>query len=173
MRTTTDAARRLLVAAVLTGLGLTMAACNDGGGSAQPATQTVTVGNDSGSADSASGDTTSAEPAADGGSGASGHVGTQLPDNWPDDNFPIPPGVTVQAKGQDSDEIGIVLVGSTPDQIATFYRSALPAAGYQVTEDNSVSVGGRQIVGLKFNGHGYNGELAVVTGHVAISLEEV
>jgi hypothetical protein len=161
---TIDATRRLFVAAVLAGLGLTLAACNDGG-TAAPATETVTVGADSDA------DTANAEPAADE-SGAADHVGSQLPDNWPDENFPIPPGVTVQAKGENAEGIGIVLVGSTPDQIATFYRSALPAAGYQITEDNSVSVGGAQVVGLHFAGHGYNGELAVVAGHVAISLDE-
>lgn len=166
--TTSNAVRRLLAAAVLAGLGLTVAAC-DQGGTATPATETVTVGADAG--DSGETDTSTAAPAADE-SAASGHVGSELPDNWPDEDFPIPPGVSVQAKGQDANEIGIVLVGSTPEAIADFYRSALPAAGYQITEDNSVSVGGRQIVGMHFQGNGYNGELAVVTGHVAISLEE-
>jgi hypothetical protein len=156
--------RRVLVASVLAGLGLTVTACNDGNAAQAPATETVTVG-------AGSGDTSTAEPAADD-SGASGNVGAQLPANWPDADFPIPPGVTVQTKGETSDEVGIILVGSSPDAIATFYRSALPTAGYKITEDNSVSVGSRQIIGLKFDGNGYHGEMAVVTGHVVISLEE-
>jgi hypothetical protein len=161
--TTTDVARRLLVAAVASGLGVTVAAC-DGGGSAQaPATETVTVGADAG-------DTASAEPAAD--SDDSGQGGAQVPADWPDQQFPIPPGVTVQVAGENATEIGMILIGKSPDEVATFYRTALPAAGYQITEDDSVSVGGAQIVGLKFNGHGYNGELAVVNGRVMISLQE-
>jgi hypothetical protein len=165
--TTVHRMRRVLVASVLAGLGLTVAACNDGNAAPATETETVTVAD---SADSA-GDTSTAEPAADD-SGVSGNAGAQLPAGWPDADFPIPPGVTVQTKGENSDEIGIVLVGSSPDAIATFYRSALPTAGYKITEDNSVSVGGRQIVGLKFDGNGYHGEMAVVTGHVVISLDK-
>jgi hypothetical protein len=159
--------RRLLVASVLAGLGLTVTACNDGNAAQAPSTETVTVAADS----AGSGDTSTAEPAADD-SGASGNAGAQLPDNWPDADFPIPPGVTVQTKGENADEVGIILVGSSPEEIATFYRSALPTAGYKITEDNSVSVGGRQIIGLKFDGNGYHGEMAVVTGHVVISLDK-
>ncbi len=167
--TTVHRMRRVLVASVLAGLGLTVAACNDGNAAQAPVTETVTAAADSDGA--GSGDTATAEPAADD-SDASGNAGAQLPAGWPDADFPIPPGVTVQTKGENSDEVGIILVGSSPDAIATFYRSALPTAGYKITEDNSVSVGGRQIVGLKFDGNGYHGEMAVVTGHVVISLDK-
>jgi len=156
---------RLLVAAALAGLGLALTACN-GDDAAQPVkTETVT----------ANAEATAASPAADdsGATADAGAAGAQFPTNWPDANFPIPPGTTVQAQGQDADEIGIVLVGADPDAIATFYRSALPSAGYKITEDNSVGIGGRSIVGIKFSGHGYSGEMAVVAGHVAISLEEL
>lgn len=170
--TTTNPARRLLVAAALAGLGMSVAAC-DSGGTAATATETVTVGAEQDTADSA--DATSAEPAADDPAvdpGASDHVGSQLPADFPDQEFPIPPGVTVQVAGQDADEKGIILVGASPDEVATFYRSALPAAGYQITDDDSVSVGGAQIVGLNFSGNGYTGELAVVNGRVIVSLQE-
>jgi hypothetical protein len=166
--TTTNPARRLVVAAALAGLGLSVAACNSGG-SAAPATETVTVGAEQDAADPA--DATSAEPVAED-SGASDHVGSQLPADFPDQEFPIPPGVTVQVAGEDADEKGIILAGASPDEVATFYRSALPAAGYQITDDDSVSVGGAQIVGLNFSGNGYTGELAVVNGRVIISLQE-
>jgi hypothetical protein len=164
--TITNPARRLLVAAALAGLGLTVAACNDGG-SAAPATETVTVG-----AEADAGEATSAEPAVEDNNDSSGHVGAQLPADWPDQEFPIPPGVTVQVAGEDANEKGIILAGASPDEVATFYRSALPAAGYQITDDDSVSVGGAQIVGLNFSGNGYTGELAVVNGRVIVSLQE-
>lgn len=161
---------RLLVAAALAGLGLALTACN-GDDAAQPVkTETVTATPDQETAAPAGDDSAAT---ADAGNANSGAAGGQLPDYWPDDNFPIPPGVTVQAKGQDADEIGIVLADGDPDTIATFYRSALPAAGYKITEDNSVGIGGRSIIGIKFTGHGYHGEMAVVQGHVAISLEEL
>jgi hypothetical protein len=162
--------RRLLMAAALAGLGLSVAACNSGG-TASPATETVTVG--------AEQDATSAEPAADDpaedpaeDSGASDHVGSQLPAGFPDQEFPIPPGVTVQVSAEDTDDTAIVLVGKSPDEVAEFYRTALPTAGYQITDDDSVSVGGAQIVGLNFSGNGYTGELAVVNGRVLVSLQE-
>jgi hypothetical protein len=164
--TTTNSARRFVVAAALAGLGLSVAACNSGGSAQPPATETVTVG--------AEQDAATAEPAEDPAedSGASDHVGSQLPADFPDQEFPIPPGVTVQVAGEDADEKGIILAGASPDEVAEFYRSALPAAGYQITDDDSVSVGGAQIVGLNFSGNGYTGELAVVNGRVIVSLQE-
>ncbi|MGH3756366.1 hypothetical protein [Actinophytocola sp.] len=166
--TTIHDVRRLLAATMLAGLGLTMAACNDGNAAQPPATETVTVNAESDSGDSA---TSSAEPAADD-SEASGHIGTQLPDNWPDQDFPLPPDVTVQVKADTPDETAIVLVGQSPADIADFYRSALPAAGYEITNDQSVNAPGQTIVDLDFTGQGYDGEVAVVSNHVVISLDE-
>ncbi|MGH3756912.1 hypothetical protein [Actinophytocola sp.] len=65
-------------------------------------------------------------------------------------------------QAEDSDEVAIVLTGRSPDDVAAFYRSALPTAGYQITDDDTVGVG-VQVVGLKFTGNGYDGELAVAT----------
>ena len=157
---------RLLVASVLAGVGLATAACagNDAGQS--PATETVTVEQEAAPQ--------STQDAADSAQPAEDHVGSQLPANFPDADFPIPPGATV-TEGQDADERGIVLRGVAPEAVAEFYRSALPAAGYEITKDSSVGVGGVggvQVVGLEFTGQGYNGELAVVASTVAISLEE-
>lgn len=160
---------RLLVAGAVAGLGLALTACNGDDAAQTVQTETVTAGADQETASPAADDSTAT---VDAGNANGGAAGAQFPANWPDANFPIPPGVTVQAQGQDADEIGIVLVDADPDAVATFYRSALPSAGYKITEDNSVGVGGRSIVGIKFAGHGYNGEMAVVAGHVAISLEE-
>jgi hypothetical protein len=161
---------RLLVAGAVAGLGLALTACNGDDAAQTVKTETVTAGADQETASPAADDSTAT---VDAGNANAGAAGAQFPANWPDANFPIPPGVTVQAQGQDADEIGIVLVDADPEAVATFYRSALPSAGYKITEDNSVGLGGRSIVGIKFNGHGYHGEMAVVAGHVAISLEEL
>jgi hypothetical protein len=150
---------RLLVAAVLTGVGLATAACaGNGAGAGSPATETVTVEQPAES-------DSPADP------GAADHVGSQLPASFPDKDFPIPPGVRV-IESQEPGEKGIVLTGMAPDEVAAFYRSALPAAGYDITKDASVGVGGVQVVGLEFTGQGYNGKLAVVSSAVAISLVE-
>jgi hypothetical protein len=158
--------RRLLVAAVLAGAGLAVAAC-DGGGTATPAgTETVTVAAEGQPASTAAGDAAATDAPTDGGAEAGG----ELPADWPDENFPVPPGVNVTAR-QSGGDTGILLVGRSPEEITSFYRSALPAAGYQITQD--ASVGGQvQVVGIEFTGNGYDGKIAVVSRTVSISLHQ-
>jgi hypothetical protein len=149
--------RRLLVAGVLAAAGLALAACNQGGGAAP--TQTVTVGAD-GQTESTAAD-----------SGDPNQAGGTLPADWPDENFPVPPGVDVTARGSGA-ETGILLVGKSPEEVTSFYRSALPAAGYKITKDSSVGAGQVQVVGLEFSGNGYSGKIAVVNQTVSISIQE-
>jgi hypothetical protein len=158
---------RLLVAAVLAGVGLAVAACNGDGSAQQGATATVTVAGD---------ETPAEEPADatadDGAAGSDGaEAGVNLPAGWPDDDFPIPPGVTITG-GKDANGAGIVLAGKDPNVVADFYRSALPTAGYEIVNDSSVGVGGVQVVGMQFRGNGYDGDLAVVSNTVSISLKK-
>jgi hypothetical protein len=157
--------RRLLVAGILAGAGLAVAAC-DGGGTAAPApTETVTVAAEEPAA-TPTGDPAAADNSTDGGAEAAG----ELPADWPDENFPVPPGVNITAR-QSGGDTGILLVGRSPDEITSFYRSALPAAGYQITQD--ASVGGQvQVVGIEFTGNGYVGKIAVVSRTVSISLHQ-
>jgi hypothetical protein len=159
---------RLLMASVLAGVGLAVAACN-GGGTAAQAPATVTV----------AGDETAAETPAEETDGAAVSVGedgaeagVNLPADWPDDDFPIPPGVTITG-GKDANGVGIVLAGKDPNVVADFYRSALPTAGYEIVNDSSVGVGGVQVVGMEFRGNGYDGDLAVVNNTVSISLKKI
>lgn len=153
--------RRLLVAGILAGAGLAVAACNPGGTAQSAATETVTVApeNPTGS------------PAADDSTGDGNEAAGALPADWPDENFPVPPGVNITAR-QSGGDTGIVLVGKSPEDITSFYRSALPAAGYQITKDSSVGAGQVQVVGLEFSGNGYSGEIAVVNQTVSISIHE-
>jgi hypothetical protein len=152
--------RRLLVAGVLAAAGLALAACNQGGGTASAPTQTVTVGADGQAESTASDD-----------SGDPNQAGGTLPADWPDENFPVPPGVDVTARGSGA-ETGILLVGKSPEEVTSFYRSALPAAGYKITKDSSVGAGQVQVVGLEFSGNGYSGKIAVVNQTVSISIHE-
>lgn len=100
--------------------------------------------------------------------------GAGLPNSWPDQSFPLPAGVTVTVDGSTGDERGIILRGVNGDTVLDFYRDALPAAGYTVTKDEGVDVGGISVTELEFTGHGWDGEIAIVAGQrnmVAISLE--
>lgn len=162
--------RPLLLVTVVAGLGLSVAACNGGNSAQSPEPETVTVAPEETTSEADAGDDSAATGTEAKDSGG-GPAGAQLPASWPDEKFPVPPGVTV-AEAQDSDEIGIVLSGVDPAEVAAFYRNALPAAGYQITDDDSVGVGGVSVVGIEFVGNGYNGKLAVVNQTVAISLEE-
>jgi hypothetical protein len=146
--------RRLLVAGILAGAGFAVAACNDGGNAQSATTETVTVA-----------------PASDDSTGDGNQAGGTLPADWPDEDFPIPPGVQVTAR-QDGADTGIVLVGKSPEEVASFYRSALPAAGYKITKDSSVGAGQVQVVGIEFSGNGFAGKLAVVNNTVSVSIHE-
>lgn len=94
-----------------------------------------------------------------------------VPAAWPDSDFPIPPGVTVTERST-ADTVGILLIGEKPEKVIDFYRSALPTAGYQITEDNSVGLGQLQVAGLTFTGHDYRGELTVVSNTVSVSIHK-
>ena len=152
--------RRLLVAGVLAGAGLALAACDNGGTAAAP-TETVTV----------AADDQAESQAADDSTGDGSQAGGTLPADWPDEDFPVPPGVDITARESGGDT-GILLVGKSPEEITSFYRSALPAAGYKITKDSSVGAGQLQVVGLEFSGNGYSGEIAMVDKTVSISIHE-
>jgi hypothetical protein len=160
-------ARSLLVAAVLAGIGLVTVACDGTNTGAPSATETVTVAPEETPAETANPDDGGATDAANSG----GSAGGQLPAAWPDQEFPIPPGVDVTAR-ETATETGILLVGMDPGEVAAFYRDSLPAAGYEITKDSSVNLGGAKVVGMEFTGHGYAGELAVVNSTVSISLRK-
>jgi hypothetical protein len=164
MRIMRYAVRRWLTAAVA-GVALAGTACQATPPAAPPP-QTVTVTAETSTSDSPG-------PTTRGTGTGTGAVG--LPSSWPDQDFPLPPGARV-TEARDGGDTGIVLTGVEPGVVAEFYRDALPAAGYRITKDNSIGVGGVDVIGMSFTGHGYNGEIAVVsTGSdtVAISLDKI
>jgi hypothetical protein len=101
-------------------------------------------------------------------------AGARLPAWWPDKDFPLPRGVTVSSVRDESDgERGIAITGADPEKVAAFYRKALPKAGYEITKDRRVSIGGLAAVGIEFSGHGWAGEIgAGRAGTVLISTRQ-
>lgn len=121
-----------------------------------------------GSGQSSTGDQgTESAPGQDEGAGGDEGSGgaARLPSWWPDKKFPLPRGVTVSSVRDDADgERGIAIVGSAPEKVAAFYRKALPKAGYTITKDRRVAIGGLAAVGMEFNGHGWAGEIGAARG---------
>jgi hypothetical protein len=136
--------------------GLSLAACSAGITKANPVTSpspTVSHSQSSPARSPAASPSHTASASAD--SGDTVRVGAPL------GSFPIPRGAQVVANmpcgKQDLIELGSV----TPAQAATFYTSALPRAGYQISNNTLTSdpnTGAPQgMAEITFAGHGYTG----------------
>jgi hypothetical protein len=100
-----------------------------------------------------------------GGAGESGtdESGGRLPTWWPDKEFPLPRGGAVKEVNDPADgERGIAITGVNPDEVLDFYRKALPAAGYEITKDKKVGIGGLDVGGMEFSGNGWAGEIGTL-----------
>jgi hypothetical protein len=105
---------------------------------------------------------TSAAPPA--GSPVSG-PGSTVSVNAPIGSFPVPPGATVVAKVIDNGKVELVLTGVTPQEVSTFYTAALPAAGYTITSNETLSgTTFSAVAAIKFTGHHYSGDIGAVSG---------
>ncbi|MEV7087844.1 hypothetical protein AB0O07_18435 [Streptomyces sp. NPDC093085] len=104
---------------------------------------------------SASGDAT-----ASGGSVTVDDSGNALPAAFPS-GFPLPPGAHVTlAQENDGDGPQFALDRPEPKAILDFYRTALPAAGYQITHQTFVGDGTDHPTGtLSFAGHQVTGAI--------------
>jgi hypothetical protein len=74
-------------------------------------------------------------------------------------SFPIPPGATVVARNREGDGVNIVLASVTAENATTFYRQALPGAGYSIPPDPELVAGGTAGTGIEFEGPGYAGSI--------------
>ena len=134
--------------------GLSLAACTAGITKANPVTSPSPTASHNVSSPAASPSHT-ASASASAGSGYTVRV------EAPIGTFPIPRGAQVVANmpcgKQDLIELGSV----TPPQVSTFYTSALPRAGYKVTNNTLTSdpnTGAAQgMAEITFTGHGYAG----------------
>jgi hypothetical protein len=153
--------RHRITAAVATLVAaVSLAACSVGVGGSDPETQPATQA-----------------PAATQPAGGSESTGAgQAPGNVLA-SFPIPPGATVAARNESADGVSIRLASISADDVAAFYRQALPQAGYTILGDARIGTGGGVSVGgLRFEGHGYQGTVGSVAaglggGTVGITLQ--
>jgi hypothetical protein len=71
-------------------------------------------------------------------------------------DFPVPPGASVKVGTTTGKASTVTLSGVTSDRATTFYRGALPPAGYRITSD----VGFGSIThAISFTGHGVTGSI--------------
>lgn len=95
------------------------------------------------------------------GTGSGGETVGKLPVG-----FPLPPGATVTRVQSDSGETAATLTVPDPGQATTFWKSALPAAGYAVISAQTAGGFGE----IRFSGHGCvgNSQLAIQGTSVAL-----
>jgi len=144
---------RFMVKAVVScAAGLSLAACSAGITSANPVTSRSPAATRTGSSPAAS---PSHPTPASAGSGSTVRV------DAPIGSFPIPHGAQVVANMPCGKQVLIELDSVTPAQTSAFYMSALPAAGYTITDNTLTSdpdTGASQgLAELQFTGHGYTG----------------
>jgi hypothetical protein len=78
-------------------------------------------------------------------------------------SFPVPPGATVVENVSNGTTIDIVLSSVSPQEVSSFYGSALPAAGYTVTQNTQASGAAVTGTAVEFTGHGYKGDIGAVS----------
>ena len=141
--------------------GLSLAACSAGITTANPVTSPSRTASRTGPSPTASrtGSSPTASPSQTT-SASAGPVDTVKVDA-PIGSFPIPPGAQVAANMSCGKQVLIELGSVTPAQTSTFYTSALPRAGYKITENTLSSdpnTGTPQgMAEFTFTGHGYTG----------------
>lgn len=96
--------------------------------------------------------------------GADALRGTNVPAD-----FPVPPGAKARVGTTTGGTSTVTLTGVASDSMVTFYRGALPAAGYTITSDVGLGVAHS----ISFTGHGIRGGLGSVGAGGAGALELV
>jgi hypothetical protein len=94
---------------------------------------------------------------------ASGAGGSTVSLGGPLGSFPIPPGAGVLDKTVLSNGYAITLDNVTVATVASFYATALPAAGYTITQHASTTGDELTGTGIEFTGHGYKGAIGAIT----------
>jgi hypothetical protein len=73
--------------------------------------------------------------------------------------FPVPASAKVAENLAGGQSIVIVFGTTAPADVARFYATALPKAGYSVTTNSMLTKGGSSGAYIVFNGHGYKGTI--------------
>jgi hypothetical protein len=76
--------------------------------------------------------------------------------------FPVPAAAKVGENISGGQSVVVVFGLIAPADVARFYATALPQAGYTVTTNSLVSKGGQNGAIIVFSGHGYKGDIEAV-----------
>jgi hypothetical protein len=154
-----NAYRLIATSATACAAGLSLAACSAGIITANPGTSPAASRTASSPAAS--------PPAASPSTSASASPADTVHVNAPIGSFPIPQAGQVVYNISCPKQINIMLSPVTISQASAFYTSALPRAGYKITQSmtfpdtNNGAPGG--MVMISFTGHGYTGGVTAMT----------
>ena len=71
--------------------------------------------------------------------------------------FPVPAGAKVAENIGDSQSVEVFFSMVTPENVSSFYATALPRAGYIISVNSVVTENGDTVAIINFSGHGYQG----------------
>lgn len=74
-------------------------------------------------------------------------------------SFPVPAGAKVAENVASSQEIVVIFSSISPAQVSSFYATALPRAGYSISNNSVLSESGSPVAIIQFSGHGYKGNI--------------
>ena len=77
-------------------------------------------------------------------------------------SFPVPKAARVGENMSGGSSLLVVFGSVAPADVARFYATALPQAGYSVTSNSLVSQGGQNGAIIAFTGHGFKGNIESV-----------
>ena len=170
--------RRVLPACVLltsllaAGCGVSVST-DDGDPSASPSAATTTAPGGSAAAGTSPADgipvptvSISGLPGDGGGTGTAAATATNSAGRLPA-GFPLPPGSSVGRVVDDGGEIAATLTVPDPAAAATFWKSALPTAGYTVTSAQTAGGFGE----IRFSGHGCGGDSQLALQGTTVALQ--
>jgi ABC-type phosphate transport system substrate-binding protein len=74
-------------------------------------------------------------------------------------SFPVPAKAKVAENVAGSQEIVVIFSSISPAQVSSFYATALPRAGYSISNNSVLSESGSTVAIIQFSGHGYKGNI--------------
>jgi hypothetical protein len=77
-------------------------------------------------------------------------------------SFPVPKAAKIGEKISGGSSLILVFGSVAPADVARFYGTALPQAGYTVTSNSLVTQGSQHGAVVLFSGHGYKGDIEAV-----------
>jgi len=77
-------------------------------------------------------------------------------------SFPVPAAAKIGENLSGGSSLLVVFGSVAPEDVARFYATALPQAGFTVTSNSLVSQGGQNGAIIQFTGHGFKGNIESV-----------